>query len=470
MNWPFGPYGTSIGLLLAITTPLYLLWTRKDPSHRLNLRDIPHEITSQKYYWHIILYFAMFGFKAFTDHHNEPLKEVTGGYTHLIHAIEGNFVLGVQSIIESEAMIQILSLHYLFAYLFIIWYPPIHHILSGDRDLADLSAMNYVIIYVLAVPFYLFFNVEVTSSYVPGVEALMYHDSWNIAFFTDNDPFDNGIPSLHIGLPISLLLIHRAHLKANGIEISSWRHRGLDRFIMANVVIYSFSILYLGIHWVSDIVPGLLLAVICSKTCIHMQPILRESGIKGAIGTFLDPRHIKNITIVAILGMLAISVAINGPGTHSEHPDFRMEGDDVRLDTLEVHSLSNPTNVTITNVGEVHVQILFVDRSFVEPLADRGYIDFDSALPNGFSKTLEPESNWSFDYLPKSLFDVDVILMRSVQGSGGIAEVAVLANYPDASALLFSGVLLSLPSFVITGFSIRYIRDENKTRTIKKAR
>ena len=60
--------------------------------------------------------------------------------------------------------------------------------------------------------------------------------------------------------------------------------------------------------------------------------------------------------------------------------------------------------------------------------------------------------------------------MRSVQGSGGIAEVAVLANYPDASALLFSGVLLSLPSFVITGFSIRYIRDENKTRTIKKAR
>ena len=271
----------------------------------------------------------MFGFKAFTDHHNEPLKEMVGGYTHLIHAIEGNFVLGVQSIIESEVIIQILSLHYLFAYLFIIWYPPIHHILSGDRDLADLSAMNYVLIYLLAVPFYLFFNVEVTSSYVPGVEALMYHDSWNIAFFTDNDPFDNGIPSLHIGLPVSLLLIHRAHLKANGIEISTWRHRGLDRFIMANVAIYSFSILYLGIHWVSDIVPGLLLAVICSKVCIHIQPLLRESGIKRAIQTFTDPRHIKPIVIAIILGMLAISVAINGSGTDSDHPDFRMEGDDV---------------------------------------------------------------------------------------------------------------------------------------------
>ena len=50
----------------------------------------------------------MFGFKAFTDHHNEPLKEMVGGYTHFIHAIEGNFVHGVQSIIESEIIIQIL--------------------------------------------------------------------------------------------------------------------------------------------------------------------------------------------------------------------------------------------------------------------------------------------------------------------------------------------------------------------------
>ena len=462
MIWPFGPYGTSIGLLLALTTPLYLLWTRKDPNHRLSLREIPLEIMNQRYYWHILLYAVMFGFKAFTDHHNEPLKEMVGGYTHFIHAIEGNFVHGVQSIIESEIIIQILSLHYLFAYLFIIWYPPVHHILSGDRDLADLSAMNYVFIYLLAVPFYLFFNVEVTSSYVPGVEALMYHDSWNIAFFTNNDPFDNGIPSLHIGLPISLLLIHRAHLKANGIEISTWRHRGLDRFIMANVAIYSFSILYLGIHWVSDIVPGLLLAVICSKTCIHIQPLLREFGIRGAIQTFIDPRHIKAIVFAIIFGMLAISVAINGPGTDSEHPDFRMEGDDVRLDTLEIHSLSTPTIVTVTNVGDVPVQILLVDRDFVEPLADRGFIDFESALPHGLSKTLEGDSEWSFEHLPENLLDVDVILMRSAQGSNEIAEVAVLADYPDSDTLLVSGILLCLPSFGLMGLFIGHVRSERR--------
>ena len=423
---------------------------------------MPLEIMNQRYYWHLLLYLAMFGFKAFTDHHNEPLKGIVGGYTHLIHEIEGSFVLGVQSIIESEVIIQILSLHYLFAYLFIIWYPPVHYILSGDRDLADLSAMNYVIIYVLAVPFYLFFNVEVTSSYIPGIEALMYHDSWNLAFFTSNDPFDNGVPSLHIGLPVSLLLIHRAHLKANGIETSSWRHRGLDRFIMANVAIYSFSILYLGIHWVFDILPGLLLAVICSKTCIHIQPLLRESGIKGAFRTFTNPNHAKSTLLAIILGMLAISVAINGPGTDSEHPDFRMEGDDVRLDTLEVHSLSDPTIVTITNVGDVPVQILLIDRSLVEPLADRGVIDFESALPHGSSKTLEADSEWSFEYFPENILDVDVILMRAVQGSSGIAEVAVLADYPDSDILLVSGILLCIPSFMLTGLFIGTTRFERR--------
>ena len=37
---------------------------------------------------------------------------------------------------------------------------------------------NYFVVYVLAVPLYLFFNVEVTSSFIPGMDALLYHDSW----------------------------------------------------------------------------------------------------------------------------------------------------------------------------------------------------------------------------------------------------------------------------------------------------
>ena len=267
-----------MGLLLALTLPLHMIWTRKNPDYRVAPSELISEIRTRGYIWHISLYLAMFVFKAFTDYHNEPLKAMVGGFTHVVYSIEGDLVYHIQSRFRNDLVSETLSLHYLFAYLFIIWYPPIHYILSKDPDLADLAAMNYFVIYLLAVPLYLFFNVEVTSSFIPGVDALMYHDGWNIEFFTSNDPLDNGIPSLHVGLPISLLLIHRAHIRQSGIDISDWRHRGLDIFIMSNVAIYLFSILYLGIHWITDVVPGLIMAVICSRFCIYIQPILRGGG------------------------------------------------------------------------------------------------------------------------------------------------------------------------------------------------
>ena len=169
-----------------------MIWTRKNPDYRVAPSELISEIRTRGYIWHISLYLAMFVFKAFTDYHNEPLKAMVGGFTHVVYSIEGDLVYHIQSRFRNDLVSETLSLHYLFAYLFIIWYPPIHYILSKDPDLADLAAMNYFVIYLLAVPLYLFFNVEVTSSFIPGVDALMYHDGWNIEFFTSNDPLDNG--------------------------------------------------------------------------------------------------------------------------------------------------------------------------------------------------------------------------------------------------------------------------------------
>ena len=442
-----------MGLLLVLTIPLHLLWTKDSREYRVKPNRIISEIRDMGYYWHISLYLAMFLFKAFTDNHNEPLKEMVGGFTHLVYSIEGELVLFVQDRFRNESLSEILSLHYLFAYLFIIWYPPIHHILSGDKDLADLSAMNYLVIYLLAVPFYLFFNVEVTSSYLPGVDALMYHDSWNLRFFTNNDPLDNGVPSLHVGLPASLLLIHRAYLKEKNIQMSDWRHRGLDRFIIANVAIYMFSILYLGIHWLSDVVPGLLLAIICSRFCIRVQPVLRKEGVRGFLNMLTEKTNITPIITCAVVGSLAIMAAIGGPGTSPQNPDFRMEGDDVKLEPLEIHSLDDPVYVDVMNVGDIDVKVLFVNVVAVEPMAERGRINFDSVLPEGELKILEPGSTWTFDYMPKSSEDNYVILLKSGGEGGEIAEVSILSEYPGADLALVSGFMISMLSFIVVGIS-----------------
>ena len=453
MNWPIGPYGTSMGLLLALTLPLHLIWTRKNPDYRVTPSELISEIKSRGYVWHISLYLAMFLFKAFTDYHNEPLKAMVGGFTHVVYSIEADLVFHIQERFRNDVVSEILSLHYLFAYLFIIWYPPMHYILSKDPDLADLAAMNYFVIYLLAVPFYLFFNVEVTSSFIPGVDALMYHDGWNIEFFTSNDPLDNGIPSLHVGLPISLLMIHRAYTRQRGIDISEWRHRGLDVFIISNVAIYLFSILYLGIHWVSDVIPGLILAVICSRFCIYIQPILRGGGMRGALKVMRQ--NTRPILVSITVGAILLMGTVEGPGTNPANPDFRMEGDDVRLEILEVHSLDQPVIITVENLGQVSVQALLADIENVEPHADRGIIDFDSVIPMGAYSMLRPGSTWTLEYTPESITENKVILFKAATTESGVAEVSLLNEYPDSDRLLFSGFLISMFSFVIAGASIK---------------
>ena len=430
-----------------------MIWTRKNPDYRVTPSELISEIKTRGYVWHISLYLAMFLFKAFTDYHNEPLKAMVGGFTHVVYSIEADLVFHIQERFRNDLVSEILSLHYLFAYLFIIWYPPMHYILSKDPDLADLAAMNYFVIYLLAVPFYLFFNVEVTSSFIPGVDALMYHDGWNIEFFTSNDPLDNGIPSLHVGLPISLLMIHRAYTRQRGIDISEWRHRGLDVFIMSNVAIYLFSILYLGIHWVSDVIPGLILAVICSRFCIYIQPILRGGGMRGALKVMRQ--NTRPILVSITVGAILLMGTVEGPGTNPANPDFRMEGDDVRLEILEVHSLDQPVIITVENLGQVSVQALLADIENVEPHADRGIIDFDSVIPMGAYSMLRPGSTWTLEYTPESITENKVILFKAATTESGVAEVSLLNEYPDSDTLLFSGFLISMFSFVIAGASIK---------------
>ncbi|MEO2242374.1 MAG: hypothetical protein ABGX49_01770, partial [Candidatus Poseidoniia archaeon] len=209
MNWPIGPYGTSMGALLLMTLPIHWFLTRDEPESRVGLRDLPREIREKGYGWHIALYALMFLYKALIDHHNEPMKARVGGFTHWFWSIEGDWTLRVQEAFENDLLTDILSGHYLFMYLFIIWFSPMYYMLSRDERMADKAALNYFLIYILSVPLYLFFNVEVTSSYIPGMDALLYHDDFTLRFFIDNDPMDNSIPSLHIGLSASLLMINR---------------------------------------------------------------------------------------------------------------------------------------------------------------------------------------------------------------------------------------------------------------------
>jgi len=312
--------------------------------------------------------------------------------------------------------------------------------------------LNYFVAYVLAVPLYLFFNIEVTSSFLPGMDALMYHRSWNLFFFTEADPLDNGFPSLHIGIPLGLLAINRLHVKGLGIEMREWRHREFDLFVAANVPIYLFSIQYLGIHWISDVVPGAMLAIICALFAHNMQPKLRSLRENGWSSLIPARKVAYTSAAFSLIGtFILLAVVVDGPGTDDDAPTMRVGPGDVNLDVIEVHSLWHPADVEIRNVGDEAVEVLIIHRDAVEGHAKGGVIEW-SSLSVDDVRLLEPGDSLNQQVETPSVYDGHFVLVTNQEGSG-VGEVRITIEYVDGS-LLWSAVISSIPAFAITGLVI----------------
>ena len=242
------PYEVMMGLIIVFTPIICWFFTRNQRSFAVPFREFAREFHDKRYYLHAIGYVIIIRWKAITDQLNEPIKLRTGHFTDWVYAIEGNLTLHIQQLFENATLTEILNFHYLFVYLFLIYVTTVYFAYSGDRDMTDKVTMNYLLIYALAVPYYLFFNVEVTSSWIGGMDALLYHDGTYSSFYALHDPLDNAVPSLHIAIPTGILMLNYLHVRHEGITFKEWRHYRYHMFILLNTILFAFSILYLGIH------------------------------------------------------------------------------------------------------------------------------------------------------------------------------------------------------------------------------
>ena len=123
--------------------------------------------------------------------------------------------------------------------------------------------------YIFSQSFYLFFNVRVTGDFIPEMIPLAYNLTPEINdWFTRIDPFTNGMPSLHIAFPFSVWLCLMRYDQDKRWE----RYRKI-----VAILLYSpaFSIIYLGIHWFSDIIGGMVVAVLA----VHLSRRCNSYGI-----------------------------------------------------------------------------------------------------------------------------------------------------------------------------------------------
>ncbi|MEF8881360.1 MAG: phosphatase PAP2 family protein [Halapricum sp.] len=131
----------------------------------------------------------------------------------------------------------------------------------GDRHID--YALTYTAVVVAATPFFYFSPVGVTGYFVEGVKPLLYEGSGIVsASVTSIDTLQKAMPSLHLALAAT------ASLHApKGYKFFSWNATAL----------IALSTLYLGIHWVSDLVIGAALAYGCYVALPLVQAHLSDA-------------------------------------------------------------------------------------------------------------------------------------------------------------------------------------------------
>mgnify|MGYP001325370990 CR=1 FL=1 len=249
----------------------------------------------RRYWIHVLILFMIYNAKDGLDEVDRILMASTGlDMTPWIYAIEGDLVLHVQKFFEAQWLTVTLTHFYVAGFMFICYVSVFYFAYFDDRWMADRVTLTIAWVYILAVPFYLFFNVRVTGAYIPEMETLAYSLNPEISdWFRRIDPFTNCMPSLHIGIPYAVWLC----IKRFDHDERWALYR---KIVLGYVMLTAFAIIYLGIHWILDIAGGMIVASIAvnlaDKTSKPVWSILDERTINARLVTLLtNPRKAYNI-------------------------------------------------------------------------------------------------------------------------------------------------------------------------------
>ncbi|MDP6906257.1 MAG: phosphatase PAP2 family protein [Candidatus Thalassarchaeaceae archaeon] len=257
VTWVTGAIVTSVALMYILKPS----WSRITVSGFLDM--------FRRYWMHAIIVFSIYIWKDIFDGIDRIIMANTRlDMTAYIYAIEGDIVLQIQKEFENKILTFILTHFYIAGYMMIMFSAFVYTCYFDDRHMADRLTLTILMVYMLALPFYLFFNVRVTGDYIPGMQTLGYNLTPEIqTWFTRIDPFTNGMPSLHIGMPFAIWYCY-ARNDLDG-RWKTWR-----QFLVSYIILTAFTILYLGIHWVSDIIGGLLVGAAAVHVAEYIAPTI----------------------------------------------------------------------------------------------------------------------------------------------------------------------------------------------------
>ena len=185
------------------------------------------------------------------------------GFTSLIISIENGIVAGI-----SSYWTPVFTLFFVFIYIilypFTLWYTPYYSIVTREKQALKTLAFSLLFLYIIALPFYLFFPVTNVYTHYNIPSALNMIIPKIETFFYSTTTQNNCFPSLHTAMSIIIA--------QTIVTIDNKRFQYLGFFVMVTVII---SVLYLCIHWILDVIGGIIVALLAlylsKKTIIWLK-------------------------------------------------------------------------------------------------------------------------------------------------------------------------------------------------------
>ena len=181
-------------------------------------------------------------------------------YTNLIYEIEGSTVAVFQAV-TSPLLTVFFTGVYLVGFPTLVLFTYVR-LKACNESAARRYALAYVVLVLLALPFFIWFPVGVPARYPDvDIQPLMYHlDPVIKAGVLATDTLLKAFPSLHAGLSVLAALYSR-----------NADRRYMYAATMSAIVIV-FSTFYLGIHWLLDAVFAVILAGIAYWSSQRVGP------------------------------------------------------------------------------------------------------------------------------------------------------------------------------------------------------
>lgn len=192
---------------------------------------------------------------------------INADYTGYILMIEGDLVSHFQYF-TSPMLTYLNGFIYLMLFSFLMIFTFVILIYTHNLKALEEFTTAFIIIYLAAFPFYIFVPVTVTGYTLPNVLPLLYE----LSPIIDQgvrvvDPFlDNDFPSLHAALSIMTLIVVAFRTDLNRYKL----------FTLVSTVAILFSTVYLGIHWITDLVAGAVLGLLSYYIAVNYRDVIFE--------------------------------------------------------------------------------------------------------------------------------------------------------------------------------------------------